>query len=218
MNEREEKARLRAEMKRVLAGIDEPSAAARSREVCDLLLASDLLGGGPVMVFAPIPGEVDLGPLAEALVASGREICLPRMDWESKSMDPASVTSIDRERGGLVVRRHDVPEPSTSAPTVEVVSLSCVLVPGLAFDREGGRLGRGAGFYDRFVQRCREGATGPGGTHGPIAVGVCFDEQLVDRVPTEGHDRMLDAVATPSSVWLGSGGLSSQPPKGDTED
>ncbi|TVS00897.1 MAG: 5-formyltetrahydrofolate cyclo-ligase [Phycisphaerales bacterium] len=218
MSEREEKARLRAEMKRVLAGIDEPSAAARSRELCDRLLGSDLLGGGPVMVFAPIPGEVDLGPLAEALVASGRAVCLPRIDWKTKSMAPALVTSIDRERGGLVVRRHDVPEPSTSAPIVEVGSLSCVLVPGLAFDREGGRLGRGAGFYDRFVQRCREGATGPGGTHGPIAVGVCFDEQLIDRVPTEGHDLMLDAVATPTKIRRRSGGLSPQPPKGDTED
>ena len=218
MNEREEKARLRAEMKRMLAGIDEPWAAARSREVCDRLLASDLLGEGPVMLFAPIPGEVDLGPLAEALIASGREICLPRMDWDQRTMAPALVTSIDRERGGLVVRRHDVPEPSTSAPAVEVGSLSCVLVPGLAFDCEGGRLGRGAGFYDRFVQLCREGATGHGGACGPIAVGVCFDEQLVDRVPTEGHDWMLDAVATPMSIWRRSGGLSPQPPKGDTED
>lgn len=207
-------------MKRVLAGIDEPSAAARSQELCDRLLASDLLGDGPVMLFAPIPGEVDLGPLAEALVAQGRTICLPRMDWEARTMTPASVASIDRETAGLVVRRHDVPEPSTSAPTVEVGTLSCVLVPGLAFDREGGRLGRGAGFYDRFVQRCREGSKDEdsGGATGPVVVGVCFDEQVVERVPTEGHDRMLDAVATPSSIWRGSGGLSPRRPKSDTED
>lgn len=205
MSVRDEKRHLRALMKRMLAGIDEPAAAARSRELCDRLLASDLLGEGPVMVFAPIPGEVDLGPLAEALVASGREICLPRMDWDARSMEPASVVSIDRERGGLVVRRHDVPEPSTSAPIVEPGSLSCVLVPGLAFDRDCGRLGRGAGFYDRFVERCLNAR---GAEQRPIAVGVCFDEQLVDRVPTEGHDCPLDAVATPSAIRLRSGGLS----------
>ncbi len=215
MSVRDEKRHLRAQMKRMLAGIDQPAAAARSRELCDRLLASDLLGEGPVMVFAPIPGEVDLGPLAEALIASEREVCLPRIDWDSKSMTPALVTSIDRERGGLVVRRHDVPEPSTSAPRVEIFSLSCVLVPGLAFGRDGGRLGRGAGFYDRFVRRCRDAV---GGAAGPLAVGVCFDEQLVDSVPTEGHDRTLDAVATPTKIWRRSGGLSPQPPKGDTED
>ena len=64
-----------------------------------------------------------------------------------------------------------------------------ILVPGLAFDKSGARLGRGRGFYDRFLA----GITG-------FRVGVCFDWQLVESVPVEAHDIRMDAVVTPSQI------------------
>ena len=72
-----------------------------------------------------------------------------------------------------------------------------MLVPGLAFDRWGGRLGRGAGFYDRFLASLRAGRAA--GTRVAL-MGVCFEEQWTQRVPTEPHDVRVDWVATPRGI------------------
>lgn len=69
-----------------------------------------------------------------------------------------------------------------------------ILVPGLAFDQWGGRLGRGKGFYDRWLTEHPE----------TIAAGVCFDLQIVDQVPTEPHDRQVQMIITDSRTIQGS--------------
>lgn len=69
--------------------------------------------------------------------------------------------------------------------------LDLILVPGLAFDSNGGRLGRGAGFYDRFFQKTRNDV---------LLIGLAFDEQIVDSVPREPHDRLMDLVLTPTRI------------------
>ena len=70
--------------------------------------------------------------------------------------------------------------------------LDAVLVPGLAFDRTGGRLGRGKGYYDRFFQKLPKKT---------LLIGLAFDEQVVERVPLEPHDRKIDLLVTPGGVW-----------------
>jgi 5-formyltetrahydrofolate cyclo-ligase len=68
--------------------------------------------------------------------------------------------------------------------------IDVVLVPGLAFDTCGGRLGRGGGFYDRFLALVRP----------PLSIGVAFDEQMVDHLALESHDCLLTAIATPTGL------------------
>ncbi len=75
---------------------------------------------------------------------------------------------------------------------VEPDQIDLVIIPGLGFDRSCRRLGRGKGYYDRFITALRRNV--------PL-VGVCFDEQIVERVPTEPHDRALDYVVTPTQVY-----------------
>ena len=69
-----------------------------------------------------------------------------------------------------------------------------ILTPGLAFDRTGGRLGRGAGFYDRFLERAKLSTSAP-------VLGVCFAEQLVDRVPADTHDVGVGMLVTQEGVF-----------------
>jgi len=76
-----------------------------------------------------------------------------------------------------------------SGPEVAPESLDLVVVPGVAFDRTGHRLGRGAGHYDRFLSRLSARTA---------TAGICFDEQLIDAVPHGDHDRTVDCVFTPS--------------------
>lgn len=92
----------------------------------------------------------------------------------------------------LETRHHRVPEPKQGDP-LRLDSLRAVLVPGLAFDSAGRRLGRGAGFYDRFL-------AGRATAESPIRIGVCFAIQLVDAVPAEPHDLPMNRIITEHGV------------------
>jgi 5-formyltetrahydrofolate cyclo-ligase len=90
----------------------------------------------------------------------------------------------------LSVGKFDVREPVASYPTVALNRLDFVLVPGIAFDLRGRRLGRGKGFYDRLLTDVR-GKT----------CGVAFDEQIVPEIPIEPHDIPVHCILTPTR-WL----------------
>lgn len=179
------KAALRREIQTRLRGLLAADAASWSETLCRRLLSSDLFDRpGSVMLFTPLPGEVDLSPLAAVLHAEGRTLCLPRVGWEHGSLRPVAV---GWPWDGLVETRFGLREPPEDAPSIPLGDLSAILVPGLAFDKAANRLGRGAGFYDRFLAR-------PGLTARKVGVG--FDLQVVARVPTDAQDVPLDAVAT----------------------
>ncbi|GIK18928.1 MAG: 5-formyltetrahydrofolate cyclo-ligase [Leptolyngbya sp. PLA2] len=179
------KAALRREMRDRLAGLAASDTAAWSDALCARLLASGLLGEhGPVMLFAALPGEVDLSAVAAALHRAGRTVCLPRVGWDEGSLEPVAA---GWPWDGLAQTRHGLREPPPDAPAIPLGELNAVVVPGLAFDGEGNRLGRGAGFYDRFLSRPGLAAR---------TVGAGFDLQVVARVPTDAQDVPLDAVAT----------------------
>lgn len=94
------------------------------------------------------------------------------------------------ERAGVEVA---APSPERGAPfPLDPALVDVVIVPGLAFTRGGRRLGQGGGWYDRFLA-----AVGPG----TVTVGVCFDEQIVDDLPTEAHDVAVATVVTPTATY-----------------
>lgn len=102
--------------------------------------------------------------------------------------DLASLVAWCRAQGMTVV----VPEPAPSAPPpADPATVDVVLVPGVAFTAGGLRLGQGGGWYDRFLAQVRHDAT---------TIGVCFAPQLVDDLPTEEHDVVLDLVVTDAGV------------------
>ncbi|MDO9047400.1 MAG: 5-formyltetrahydrofolate cyclo-ligase [Methylobacter sp.] len=74
--------------------------------------------------------------------------------------------------------------------------LDCVMVPGVAFDRNGGRLGNGAGYYDRLLKSVRADA---------VLIGVCFESQLVEQVTMDAHDVAMDIVMTEKNLYAGKG-------------
>ena len=97
------------------------------------------------------------------------------------------LTSMDRE--SHVEGRYGLREPSEPHP-VSPDTIDVMLVPGLGFDRGGGRLGRGGGYYDRFLATSRA----------PVVIGVGFDCQILESVHREAHDQLMTAVVTPSGV------------------
>ena len=155
------------------------------------------------MVFLPMAraergrDEVDLTGLVQGLLgAGGVRVCLPRTDWQSMTLEPVAVENLSTD---IVVRRYSLREPRADLLPLALGDLDVVIVPGLAFDSTGARLGRGGGLYDRLLARV---AGLPAGNR-PVSVGVCVDEQVVEKVPVEAHDLRVDMILTPTTILRG---------------
>ena len=133
-----------------------------------------------VHLFWPLPDEVDLRPLADGLRQRGVTVALPVVAGP-RVLAHRRFVGVD----ALVAGRWGLREPAPDAPEVEPEGIDVVLVPGLAFGRDGSRLGYGGGFYDAFL------AATPA-----LRVGVAFAEALVPSVPVASHDARVDAVLT----------------------
>jgi len=168
-------------------------ATARRRELATpddagRLLVDNLLGAGAVpdgatiSGFWPIGGEIDLVPLLRALAARGHEIALPVVAGRGRPL----LFRAWRDGDEMSEGPWGIREPLESAPEV---APQVLLVPLLAFDRAGYRLGYGGGFYDRSLEGLR--------SRGPVtAVGVAWAGQEVPAVPHDAHDQPLDWMLT----------------------
>ncbi len=133
-----------------------------------------------VMAFASFGSEVDTGPIIEGLARDRRRVVLPRV--EGRAIVPVSYRSGDP----VMASSLGAVEPADGEP-VGPEEIDVVIVPGLAFDRSGHRVGYGRGFYDRFLGLLRPHA---------LTVGICFSVQLVEDVPHGRGDRPVDLVVT----------------------
>jgi 5-formyltetrahydrofolate cyclo-ligase len=134
--------------------------------------------------FMAIGEEIDPLPLLLRLAQEGHRLCLPVMTGKREPLTFRSWRPGDTMREAV----WGIREPLASAPAIEP---DVVLVPLLAFDAAGGRLGYGGGFYDRTIARLR--AQKP-----IVTIGIAFAEQQVDDLPRSGHDELLDWVLTPA--------------------
>ncbi len=155
-----------------------------------------------VMLYMPGNDEPDVLPLAGEVSGLAR-LALPRVtDWRQSTMDAAWVENIDGPpAGNMETTRHGIRQPSPACPAADIAQIDLCVVPGRAFDKLCNRLGRGGGFYDVFLRRAV--FAGPHGRapQRPVLVGVCFDEQVVERVPTDEFDVPLDIVVTPTTIY-----------------
>ncbi len=161
-----------------------------SDEICKHLSGfASVATADAILVYLPIKDEVDLRPLISLWIDESRTVCVPLIDWEAKTMRGGLLTSL--EPRALVESKHSIQEPKEKHP-LPTDCIDVIIVPGIGFDRAGGRLGRGGGFYDKFLGQSRP----------PVVIGVCFDEQLISCVPREQHDQEMNVVVTPSNVYF----------------
>ena len=138
-----------------------------------------------VMAYAAVRGELSMRRIMEDIRASGRLLALPRCG-ESGDMDAFIVTEQRQLRRGA----YGIWEPDESCPIVPPDAIDLMLIPGTAFDRAGGRIGQGGGYYDRFFDRY----------HGPAAL-LCREKLLSDQVPMEEHDKRFSLIVTEKDVY-----------------
>ncbi len=144
-----------------------------------------LRGARRVAAYAPLGTEVDALEIVRGALARGIEVSFPRTVPGQRRLvfarcDPAA----------LVPGPFGNAEPGGDAPAVDPAEIDCVIVPGLAFSRDGLRLGRGGGHYDATLEAMPRARR----------IGVAFEVQVVPAVPREAHDVLLDALVTEARV------------------
>lgn len=184
------KPHLRKRMRKLLSEMDQEVAHAKSLAACkavqDLPEFAEALC---VMLYMPIPGEIDCTHLALAAWQAGKTVVVPRVSWTHRHMVAIEITSLGSD-SELEVGRLGIREPRETAPwPPEQIDL--MIVPALAFDRRGHRLGRGGGFYDRFLAGLKVKAA---------TCGLGFCEQTFDELPTAKHDHPVDILVTDKEV------------------
>ncbi len=134
-----------------------------------------------VFCYVSLPYEVDTRRLIKAMLDAGKRVVVPRVQGQGLRL--SELKDLDRD---LATGSFGVLEPTRRAHRpVRREAIDLVIVPGLAFDRTGHRLGHGLGFFDRFLARLPR--TTP-------TIGLCFEFQLHDRLPTEPHDQRIQRV------------------------
>ncbi len=137
---------------------------------------------GIVATYLAMPEEIDLSALEG----------LDRMRTVVPRTEPDNSLTLHWQSSSPMTRHpYGFDEPDRTSTPIDLDSIDVVLVPGLAFDRHGNRLGRGAGMYDRLLDALPVGV---------VRVGVATDATFVDALPTELHDQRVDWVATESGV------------------
>ncbi|CAM4418831.1 5-formyltetrahydrofolate cyclo-ligase [Paenibacillus tarimensis] len=168
----------------------------RSEEAC--ARAADWLSAaraGSVMLYIGFRSELDTRPLITSCWARGIEVIVPRSIPADRSMELFRLRSWEELAAGAYGILE--PDPAIAAPWAEGRLPDIVITPGLAFDRSGGRLGYGGGYYDRLRARLDESEYS--GT--TLWVGLCYDIQLVSEVPMEDHDARLHGLITETGFY-----------------
>lgn len=156
-----------------------------SRQIEARVLAlPELLRARRVMCYYSLSGEVQTASLLRALIGMGKEVYLP-VTKKNRQMNAVRLRNADAVHAGAF----RVMEPDGNE-VIDPAQIDLVLVPGLAFDRAGGRIGYGAGCYDRFLPAC-----------GGVFAALSFEFQLSERVPVQAHDVPMHYVITEQAVY-----------------
>lgn len=186
-------------MRAVIAGLSPEETSARSLRACHLLLEQpEYIRAEAVMVFLSLPTEVDTTPLVLRAWQDRKRVVAPKVSWNQRRMQPVEIRSLTDD---LAVSTMGIREPTAGVP-IPTPLINLVVVPGLGFDELGNRLGRGRGFYDRFLSNPE--FTG-------VACALAFEVQVTQTIPTEPLDRHVDMLVTDETVRrFHSGGHSGQ--------
>ncbi len=181
---------LRRQIRKALAALSREDRASASLRACEHIISSALWRQArTLLLYAPRVDEIDITPLWARALSEAKMLCLPRFDPFTNQY---SVSHVVDPTSDLAAGRYGIPEPLPHCPPVSVNRLDFVLVPGLAFDPNGRRLGRGQGHYDRLLAGVEA-----------LKCGIGFDVQWLESIPQEPCDVLLDVSLTPGRglVW-----------------
>lgn len=180
------KAQLRRRLRQCLLSMPSEQRKRKSKKACQHLVATSLFQeASMVMLFLSLYYEVDTTDAIQQAWTLGKTVVVPKVDREQGLLIPIQINSLD-EAFDFTAGISGLRNP-TSNHTVPLEQIDLVVAPGLGFDGQGNRLGHGGGYYDRFfstghlrAKRC----------------GFAFDEQVVDCIPVDKSDQLVDYLVT----------------------
>ena len=154
-----------------------------ARATRQLMALTEYQRAKTVLYFVAMEGEIDTLPLIAAALRTGKRVAVPKVDRVRRTMQAHAITEPGEQiRPGA----YGIPEPVTRT-VVPVEEIDLVLVPALGFGLRGHRLGRGAGYYDRYL--CSPGLRA-------VKCGFAFDAQVLGDLPCDEHDVPVDVIVT----------------------
>jgi 5-formyltetrahydrofolate cyclo-ligase len=182
------KAALRRQLKDKLATLTEEQRHHKSLAACALVASSpEFAAARVVMLYLSTPTEVDTSPLALKCWQAGKTVVVPKVSWDQRRMLPVEISSL---ADPTTLTGPGIREPVAGKP-VPTEFIDMVIVPGLGFSNNGYRIGRGMGFYDRFLAQ---------GDFIGVSCGLAFDEQVVTSLPVLDHDIPLSMLVTDRGI------------------
>ncbi len=181
------KSAVRKQLRDRLAAMSESDRHVKSVAACGMIAASaEFAAARAVMLYLSTPTEVDTAPLALRAWQQGKTVVVPKVSWDQRRMLPVEISSL---KDGLTTTG-PVREPIAGTP-MPVGFIDLVIVPGVGFTLTGQRIGRGMGFYDRFLAQPEFIG---------VSCGLAFEEQIVAELPTLDHDMSLGMLASDRGV------------------
>ena len=179
---------LRKHLRDVLANMSFAERHHKSVAACNHIIASpEFAAARVVMLYLSMPAEVDTAPLALRSWQEGKTVVVPKVSWNQRRMLPTEITSL---HGHVTTAGTGVREPVDGKP-IPLDMIDLVIVPGLGFTNTGYRIGRGMGFYDRFLAQ---------GDFIGLSCGLAFEEQVVPSLPVLDHDMPLSMLVTDRGI------------------
>jgi len=178
----------RRHLRRAMAGQGAELLGEKSRAACERLCTThEFQQANVVMLFLSLANEVETTAAVSRALSHGKTVAVPMVLWQENVMVPVRLESLECEmaedRYGL---RHPV-----DAVEIATAQIELVVTPGLGFDDKGNRLGRGGGFYDRFLKLVNANA---------VTCGLALEEQLIPQVPVLAHDVAVHMLVTDKTV------------------
>ncbi|MEA2711022.1 MAG: 5-formyltetrahydrofolate cyclo-ligase [Phycisphaerales bacterium] len=178
------KSAVRRQLRELLDGMSAAERHQKSLAACSLITASpEFAAARCIMLYVSIPTEVDTAPLALRAWQAEKTVVVPKVSWDQRRMLPIEISSLTT---GMTSTGPGIREPIAGTP-MPLDMIDLVIVPGLGFTNTGYRIGRGMGFYDRFL--AQDDFLG-------ISCGLAFSEQVVSNLPVLDHDVPLSMLAT----------------------
>eukprot|EP00892_Ulva_mutabilis_P005136 jgi/Ulvmu1/2995/UM015_0035.1 len=207
-----DKAAARNKLKAALKEASGDELAAQSNSICSNVMSMPTFQQAKTVVAYLACSklrEVDTEPIVQDMLKRGVRVYVPVVKDRDSNMQMLHIDSLaDVAEVPPFGIREPIPQYADGSARAELLqdehTPEIVLVPGLGFDRSGKRLGRGGGYYDKFLDRLAMKAEA-NNMQSPLRVGLSFDQQLVDDVPVHGHDHEIDVIVTPEQVmWVDS--------------
>ncbi len=194
---KQQKKDLREKAKAARDAIPDDVRAAENEAIVNMITGTEMYENARhILTYVSFGSEVDTTALIKKALRDQKRVYVPRV-MSRESMEFFRIESLDDfERNSMGIREPQ-PDPAMIFPYDFHISLDSaqeclVIVPGLAFDKDLHRIGYGGGYYDRFLRSFQK----------RMAIGVAFNEQIVDKVPMLGPDEPVDLLVTPERAYF----------------